>query len=83
MSYFVFHAIKGKHGLEARSRLQSRATLLQQNLSRLEAIRARLRRDVALLDDRNLDPDMLDQQARAILNFAHPQDVVIFTRNRR
>jgi cell division protein FtsB len=43
-------------------------------------VRQRIERDVALLQPENLDPDMLDERARAILNLAHPDDLVMMKR---
>ena len=48
-AYFAYHAIRGKHGLEARSRLSERSMLLEREITSLEAARANLERDVALL----------------------------------
>ena len=39
---------------------------------------SRLERRVALLRRDNLDPDMLDERARVVLNFAAPGELVIF-----
>ncbi len=77
MSYFVYHAINGRHGLEARAQLRLRANALEQKLVGLETVRRNLERDVALLQSDNLDPDMLEEQARRILTFAHPNDVIL------
>jgi cell division protein FtsB len=33
---------------------------------------------VALLSNTSLDLDMLEERARVMLNFAHPDDLVIF-----
>ena len=43
-------------------------------------MRLRIERDVALLEPDSLDPDMLDERARAILNLAHPGDLVMMKR---
>jgi len=37
-----------------------------------------LERRVAQLTSSSLDPDLLDERARAMLNFSDPNDVVIF-----
>ena len=75
-SYFCYHLIKGDHGLEARTKLQSKVTALQGELAGLKAVRRRMERDVDLMRSSRLDPDMLDEQVRAVLNFAHPSDIV-------
>ena len=41
-------------------------------------IRRDLERDVALLRPESLDPDLLDERARAALGFAHPDELTIF-----
>ena len=77
MSYFIYHAINGRHGLESRTQLQQRAEVLEVKLASLEAVRQGLERDVSLLQSDKLDPDMLTEQARRILTFAHPRDVIV------
>jgi cell division protein FtsB len=32
---------------------------------------------VSLLKSESLDPDMLDERARAVLNYVHPKDVTV------
>ncbi len=76
-AYFVYHAIEGRHGLEARSHLERRAAALTGEMSRLEAIRSALERDIALLRESTLDRDMLDERARDLLNLIAPDDVLI------
>ncbi len=43
-------------------------------------MKGRLERDVALLRPESLDPDMLDERARAILNLAHQDDLIMLKR---
>jgi len=73
--YFAYHAIVGKRGLEARSRLIERSRQLEPEIERLEAIRTRLERDVRLLDVR--DPDIVEELAIEILGFARPGDYIV------
>ncbi|MEC9368430.1 MAG: septum formation initiator family protein [Pseudomonadota bacterium] len=77
MGYFGYHMFVGNHGLGARDRISKQITMLDGELKGLKAVRSQLERDVALLRAERLDPDMLDERARAILNFAHPNDLVI------
>lgn len=74
--YFAHHAINGRHGLEVRSTLIERSALLEFEIKSLEAVRAKLARDVALLSPERPDPDMIDEIAREVLGFAHPDDFV-------
>ncbi len=72
IGYFACHAVGGKRGLEARSRLVERSGILQQETKRLEAARARLERDVRLLEAG--DPDIVEEIAIGTLGFARPGD---------
>jgi cell division protein FtsB len=75
--YFVYHLEIGDHGLKSRADLAGRREVLEGELAGLKEVRTRIERDVALLRPESLDPDMLDERARAILNLAHPDDLVI------
>jgi len=78
--YFGYHLQNGDHGLKSRAQLQTRADVLAGELAGLREVRQRIERDVALLQPESLDPDMLDERARAILNLAHPDDLVMMKR---
>jgi cell division protein FtsB len=76
-AYFAHHTLKGRHGLEARDKLLERESALQFEMQSLEAVRAKLQRDVALLRPDLPDPDIVEEIAREVLGFAQPQDVVL------
>ena len=78
--YFGYHLQNGDHGLTAQADLESRRDVLEGELAGLREIRQRIERDVALLRPESLDPDMLDERARAILNLAHQDDLVMLKR---
>jgi cell division protein FtsB len=78
--YFSLSAIKGRHGLEARLRLDAQAKALHERLDSLETVLSHLRRDVALLQDEHLDADSLDEAARSVLGYAAEGDVVVLRR---
>ena len=75
--YFAHHTIVGKYGLEARSRLLERSTMLDGEIGRLGAVRAILARDVGLLGAEPPDPDLIDELARRMLGFADPADRIV------
>jgi cell division protein FtsB len=79
-NYFVYHLQIGDHGLKARADLERRKDVLAGELAGLREVKNRIERDVALLRPENLDPDMLDERARAILNLAHPDDLIMLKR---
>ena len=80
--YFGYHLQNGDHGLTARADLERRKNVLEGELAGLREVRLRIERDVALLQPDSLDPDMLDERARAILNLAHPDDLVMMKRRK-
>ena len=75
IGYFAFHASSGRRGYEARSRLIQRAGVLENEIARLEAARARVAHDVKLLEAG--DPDMVEELAIDRLGFARPGDRVL------
>lgn len=77
VGYFIFHAMQGKHGLRARVGLKKQLGSLESELSTLRDKRKKLEHNIQLLQAQKIDPDMLDEQARKLLNLAHPSDVVI------
>lgn len=76
-AYFAFHTLKGRHGLEAREKLLERQSALEFEIQSLEAVRAKLERDVALLRPDLPDPDFVEEIAREVLGFANPQDQIL------
>ena len=78
--YFGYHLQTGDHGLKARADLERRKDVLAGELEGLREVKGRLERDVSLLRPENLDPDMLDERARAILNLAHQDDLIMMKR---
>lgn len=76
-AYFGYHALHGRHGLDARDRLIERASLLDFEIKSLETVRDKLKRDVALLSPDKPDPDMVEEIARDVLGYVHPKDVLV------
>lgn len=77
VGYFVYHSIEGDRGLFALVRLSEQVQETQAQLDELTAQRKALERRVSLLRPDHLDPDMLDERARLILNLARPDEIVI------
>lgn len=80
-AYFSYHAINGERGLIAWLQLHQQVKAAHEELDRLATDRKKLERRVALLTNATLDQDMLDERARAMLNFASPTEKVIFLEN--
>ena len=77
MGYFGYHVIIGDHGLLSRWRLADEVGRLELKLAKLNQRRERLEHKVSLVRPESLDPDMLDERARIILNLAHPNEITI------
>ena len=80
MAYFVFHAFRGEYSLPALKRLQQQEIALLAEAELVRAERNDLEMRIALLDEASIDPDMLEEQVRKRLGFAHPDEVVLFLR---
>lgn len=68
--YLAFHAISGDRGVLALIKLQKRANEVRQEVDIVHAERLRLEHKVSLLQDKSLDLDLLDEQARKILGYS-------------
>lgn len=78
VGYFGYHMVQGDYGLIAYLHLKAKVAQAHAIEERLERDRSRLEKRVVLLRPDNLDRDLLEERARAMLNYAHPDDVVIF-----
>ncbi len=75
--YFGVHGLVGEQGALAWAGHQRRIERLEAGLEILYAQRAALEARAARLRPATLDRDFLDERARALLNVAHPRDLVI------
>jgi cell division protein FtsB len=82
IGYFGINAYTGDHGLKAREGLEHDIANLAGELERVKAERAEWERRVALLKADSIDPDMLDERARTLLNWADPHDVTVMVKRR-
>lgn len=78
VAYFAYHAVQGDRGLIAWVNLKQRVAAARADLDDLTAQREVLEHRVSLLHPESLDPDLLDERARLMLNYGHATDVVIF-----
>lgn len=76
-AYFAFHAVFGTHGLLVRDRLISRSAIVEREITVLEAVRLRLRQDVAALGRDPPAPDITEETARAVLGMVRPGDRIV------
>ena len=76
-AYFGYHALQGDRGVLAWLRLEQELTQTQAIDAQLAAEEARLARHIALMRPDHLDPDMLEEQARLLLNYGRADDYLV------
>ena len=77
IGYFGVNAYSGNRGLRAKQDLDQQIEQLGAELAELKAEHAYWQRRVSLLRPESIDPDMLDERARALLNFADPRELIL------
>lgn len=75
--YFSYHAIQGDRGLIAWWHMNKEVQKAEQILAVLKTEEDALDRRVSLLRPDNLDPDMLEERARQMLNLGDSDDIII------
>ena len=80
IGYFGINAFTGNHGLRARQDLDHEVTQLTGELAALKTERATLERRVSFLRPESIDADMLDERARALLDFSDPRELILLRR---
>ena len=76
-AYFGYYLIYGNHGIVNLVRVQHQIAVKQAELDRVRAQRQSLEHRVSLLRPESVDPDMLEEQARARLGLTDRDEVVI------
>jgi len=82
IGYFGVNAFSGNHGLKAKEDIDQQIAALTADLDRLKLERAQWERRVALLTSDKLDPDMLDERARALLDDVDAKELTLMPASR-
>src|SRR5262245_17000448 len=80
IGYFGVNAYTGNHGIHARQALDLQMARLTVERDGLRAERQQWERRVALVKSESLDPDMLEERARALLDYVDPRDLTLLRR---
>ena len=80
VGYFLYHTVQGDRGWLTMVRLQQQVHAAQADLSQLQNEHKELEHRVQLMRPDSLDPDMLDEKARELLNYSKPGEIVILTK---
>jgi cell division protein FtsB len=81
LSYFIWQAELGPRGFYYQTTLQAHGLKLSSDLEALKKQRKSLEEKVAELRPDSIDPDLLDEMARQSLNFASPNQYLVYLNN--
>jgi cell division protein FtsB len=77
IGYFGVNAYSGNRGLKAKADIDRQSATLTAELVRLTREHMVWQRRIQLLKSDDIDPDMLDERARALLDYADPKDLIL------
>jgi cell division protein FtsB len=77
IGYFWVNAFTGDRGLNARQTIDQQIAELSAELAAVQAERVVWERRVSLLKSESLDPDLLDERARALLDYVDANDLTL------
>ena len=76
--YVGYQSVQGERGILGWMERSAEVERTQVKVATLAAERRKLERRVSQLRNDNLDLDLLDQEARRLLNLGHPDEEVVF-----
>ena len=82
VAYFAYHTVEGDRGVLAWIKLRTEILEAELQLAKISTDRQDLEHRVLLLRPDHLDPDMLEERARLMLNMGRPDEVVVFEKKR-
>lgn len=77
VAYFLYHTIEGERGWFAMLRLQREISMAEDMLLRVHTEKVELEKRANLLKDEAMDPDLLDEKSRELLNYSKPGEIII------
>jgi|TARA_B110000503_G_scaffold50990_1_gene82464 cell division protein FtsB len=75
--YFSYHMISGGRGMLAYLKLSSEISSVQSELELVRMERLDIEHSANLLKSESLDLDLLEEQAKRILGYAKPREIVL------
>jgi cell division protein FtsB len=79
VGYFLYHTVQGDRGWLAMLRLQNQVAASQSNLSQLQQEHNQLNHRVQLMRPGSMDPDLLDEKSREMLDYSKPNEIIVLT----
>ena len=80
VAYFTFHAFQGDNSIHALRALQQQEIDLSEEAAAIRAERDYMVLKTTALSRHAVDPDMLEEQVRNRLGFAHPDEVIVLSK---
>ncbi len=77
IGYFFVNAYNGDRGLRAKEDIDRQTATMTADLTRLKLERVQWERRIQLLKSNDIDPDMLDERARELLDYTGPNDLIL------
>lgn len=82
VTYFAYHTVQGDRGLLAWWRLRHEIAEAEATLAQVQAHRSATEHRASLLRPDSLDPDMLEERVRFMLNAGRADEVVVLLGDR-
>jgi cell division protein FtsB len=79
-AYFSWHYYYGSRNLTVLAKTETKTVQLRAELQKEIDIRQRLEAKVALLRPEHIDPDLLDEVARRILDYGSANELIVTTK---
>jgi cell division protein FtsB len=76
-AFFIWHAAHGERGIEADREYRRQMSAVEAELKTVRAEKAQWQKRIALLRGPQIDRDLLDEEARNLLNRVNRSDVVV------
>ncbi|MNL11632.1 Septum formation initiator [compost metagenome] len=76
-AYLGYSAISGQFGIESREEILADIEVLEDRSAALQAEIDAFRHRVSLMNPQHLDPDLVTERARALLNMANADDILV------
>jgi len=77
--YLGYNVIGGQFGIESQKQMRRDIETLKAQSASLQAELDSYRHRTSLFDSASLDPDILSEKARALLQMAQPDDLIVMT----
>jgi cell division protein FtsB len=77
VGYFAYHALQGDSGFRELATLQHEVNELETKHDKLVTERERMEQLTQRLHSESLDPDLLDERVRKVLQYTKPNEYVV------